>query len=64
MGEACLSRLPTGPRMESHRSLLELGLLCQAALGSDLSASQEDEDLGDLSREAAALRARLRAVLR
>ncbi|XP_040528627.1 protein FAM161B isoform X1 [Gallus gallus] len=49
--------------MESHRSLLELGLLCQAALGSDLSASQEDEDLGDLSREAAALRARLRAVL-
>uniref|UniRef100_A0A8C9FUT5 FAM161 centrosomal protein B n=1 Tax=Pavo cristatus TaxID=9049 RepID=A0A8C9FUT5_PAVCR len=49
--------------MEGHRSLLELGLLCQAALGSDLSASQEDEDLGDLSREAAALRARLCAVL-
>ncbi|XP_072194329.1 protein FAM161B isoform X2 [Excalfactoria chinensis] len=49
--------------MEGRRSLLELGLLCQAALGSDLSASQEDEDLGELSREAAALRARLCAVL-
>ncbi|OXB83957.1 UNVERIFIED_CONTAM: hypothetical protein H355_009441 [Colinus virginianus] len=49
--------------MEGHRSLLELGLLCQAALGSDLSASQEDEDLGDFLQEAAALRARLCAVL-
>ncbi|XP_048804785.1 protein FAM161B [Lagopus muta] len=49
--------------MEGRRSLLDLGLLCQAALGSDISASQEDEDLGDLSREAAALRARLCAVL-
>ncbi|XP_052550606.1 protein FAM161B [Tympanuchus pallidicinctus] len=49
--------------MEGRRSLLDLGLLCQAALGSDVSASQEDEDLGDLSREAAALRARLCAVL-
>lgn len=50
--------------MEGRRSLLDLGLLCQAALGSDVSAFQEDEDLGDLSREAAALRARLCAVLR
>ncbi|XP_042729223.1 protein FAM161B [Lagopus leucura] len=49
--------------MEGRRSLLDLGLLCQAALGSEVSASQEDEDLGDLSREAAALRARLCAVL-
>ncbi|XP_031449710.1 protein FAM161B [Phasianus colchicus] len=49
--------------MEGRRCLLDLGLLCQAALGSDASASQEDEDLGDLSREAAALRARLCAVL-
>uniref|UniRef100_A0A8C3Q1S7 FAM161 centrosomal protein B n=1 Tax=Chrysolophus pictus TaxID=9089 RepID=A0A8C3Q1S7_CHRPC len=49
--------------MEGRQCLLDLGLLCQAALESDVSASQEDEDLGDLSREAAALRARLCAVL-
>ncbi|OXB66822.1 hypothetical protein ASZ78_003524 [Callipepla squamata] len=49
--------------MEGRRSLLELGLLCQAALGSELSSSQEDEDLGDFLQEAAALRARLCAVL-